>query len=208
MKTERRLPAGRAVVLAAAAAAAVAAVTAALLVAGASGALDWLPKGGRVLLIEVLDACADCDGLSELGAAGRTRDEWGAYFDARGALEQLSGAQRRTLLAYLEANLPFPGLTPEGLASGPYAQPYEGPVLTMEACGVCHGVGLALFSERDEAGWLDFVLSPVSGHAEYVVLLPFSEANWRTLAAYLGLNMPLDPAAVPEPYRDTRLPDG
>lgn len=67
-----------------------------------------MPRGGCTLLLEVLENCDDCrDDLQTILRTKRTPEEWGAYFQDRGAMKNLTEKEITTLVVYLAINLPM-----------------------------------------------------------------------------------------------------
>jgi hypothetical protein len=155
----------------------------------AEGLPDWLPRGGDLLLVEVLAGCSGCDDLAALAAADRSREEWRDYFDERGALGALTEKEVAALMSYLEINLPRPGLSLAALPEG-------GAITTLNVCSGCHSPAPVLTGQMVETEWYDFFHV---GHGEFVGMFGMDDATLRTMAAYVGSFMPLDLDTIPEP---------
>lgn len=154
---------------------------------------DFMPKGGKALLLELLGAPADAAQLRAIELARRTEAEWRDFIAARG--NALTDRQLATLAAYLAVNMPVPGdaLTRGSLAA---ALPPDGRELAWSQCQFCHSLFSShLTQSRDAQGWRNVFLSPF--HRE----LKMSPQQREEFARYSAINMPLKIEEVPQDLR-------
>ena len=67
---------------------------------------EFMPKGGKTLLIELLGSPADAAQLREITQGKHSEEEWSDAL--AGQTSAMSEAERRTLAAYLAVNMPLP----------------------------------------------------------------------------------------------------
>lgn len=158
---------------------------------------NFMPKGGKSLLLEFVGAPADTAELRKIAETRRTEAEW------REALAEpaksLGEQQRRTLAAYLAVNMPLPkGAMPEAPNKGDPAAalPRDGRELAWNECQFCHSLFSShLTQDRDVQGWLNMFQSPF--HRE----LKMTAQEREEFARYSAINMPVKIEDVPQDLR-------
>lgn len=171
-----------------------------LLVAPAAGAqtdFNFMPKGGRALLAQVLGSTPEAAELRQICDSQHSEEEWlEALAPRTGALSE---KERRTLAAYLAINFPLAdGALEQVLQGGDWmtALPPDGRDLAWNECQFCHSLFSShLTIERDVAGWLNTFQTPF--HRE----LKLNERERETFARYSAINMPLKIEEVPPELR-------
>jgi len=173
--------------------AALVAAIALLLLSREAGAIDsdFMPKGGRALLVQLLGAPADEAELRAVAGTRRSEAEWSEYLSSRKALGE---RERATLAAYLAGNMPLP----EAAAKGPglaAALPPDGRDLAWNECQSCHSLFTSYLTQsRDAQGWRNLFLSPF--HRQMLTVPQREE-----FARYAALNMPIKAEDVPADLR-------
>jgi hypothetical protein len=160
---------------------------------------SFMPKGGKTLLLEVLSRPPSGKELLEIAGMRRTEAEWRAAMAERG--KALTEREKRTLAAYLEANMPMPD--PAALAakaSQPKelsaALPRDGRELAWEECQFCHSLFTShLTQERSVQAWLNMFQSPF--HRE----LKMTPQERKEFSHYSAINMPMKIEDVPPDLR-------
>lgn len=157
--------------------------------------LEFIPDGGRTLLINTFDA--DSARIAELAGMDLAPDGWRDLIAESGA--DLTDVQATTLAGYLDYNMPL--ADPEALAGLEDAEiaealPRDGRDLALRHCQSCHGLFSGyLAHDRDQAGWESTFRAPF--HLE----IPMNETEIRTFAHYSEHNMPLGYDEVPPEWR-------
>ena len=150
---------------------------------------EFMPKGGRTLLLQLLGAPADVAELRSLAQARRTEPEWRDFAAARG--KALTDRERATLAAYLAVNMPLPD--PDKPAA---TLPPDGRELAWNQCQNCHSLFAGYLTQsRDVQGWRNVFLSPF--HRE----LKMSPQEREEFSRYSAINMPMKIEDVPEDLR-------
>ncbi len=177
----------------------------AVLCAGLSGMLpahgqetsDFMPKGGKTLLIEMLGLPVDAAALRPVATARRTEEEWHAFLAAREG--PMSEPELRTLAGYLAVNMPVPAgalESAEKKGDPGAALPPDGRELAWNQCQFCHSLFAShLTQDRDVQGWLGMFESPF--HRE----IGMNQRERETFARYSAVNMPMKIEDVPEDLR-------
>lgn len=156
---------------------------------------DFMPKGGKTLLIEFLGPQADPGRVGAIAGASRSEDEWAALL--RGEVPALSDQEVATLAAYLVINTPFA----EGALAGPAESlfatlPRDGRQLAWEECQFCHSLfSSQLTQDREVQGWRNMFESPF--HRE-INLTPQEREEF---SRYSAINMPMKIDDVPQALR-------
>ena len=153
----------------------------------------FMPKGGRVLLLELLGASPDPAELRALVQARRTEPEWLDFVTAR--KKALNERELATLAAYLAVNMPISNdaAKRDKLAS---ALPPDGRDLAWSGCQNCHSLFAShLTQKRSVQGWRNMFLSPF--HRE----LKMNPQEREEFARYSALNMPMKIEDVPQDLR-------
>lgn len=155
---------------------------------------DFMPKGGRTLLLEMLGPQAGAAAIREIVTARHSDDEWTALVAARAG--GASDREKSTLAAYLAVNMPLASgrvPAPGGLAA---ALPRDGRDLAWRQCQFCHSLFTShLTQSRDVQGWRNMFLSPF--HRE----LKMTPQEREEFARYSAINMPMKVDDVPPELR-------
>lgn len=156
----------------------------------------FMPKGGNILLQQLL-AQAPATELRTVLNARRNAAEWQEAMRPRAG--GLTDREQRTLASYLGANLPLPAdiaehaTTPGKLAA---ALPPDGDDLAWNYCQSCHSLFSGyLMQDRDVKGWLSVFLSPF--HRQ----IKMTDQQRATFAGYSSINMPMQVQDVPSDLR-------
>jgi hypothetical protein len=159
--------------------------------------LDFMPKGGKTLLIEVLGATPDAATLDELAGDSRSEAEWTDHL--AGLNTTLADKELQTLAAYLAVNMP---VSREALATASAAGdvsaalPADGRELAWNGCQGCHSLFAShLTQDRDLQGWQNMFNSPF--HRE----LKMTAQEREEFSRYSAINMPMKIGDVPEDLR-------
>jgi len=158
---------------------------------------NFMPKGGKTLLLDVLGSPADADELRKVAAGRRGEKEWRDALAAR--TKALTEPQQRTLAAYLAVNMPLPEAAlaqaekQGGLAT---ALPRDGRELAWSECQFCHSLFTShLTQDRDVQAWLNMFQSPF--HRE----LKMTAREREEFSRYSAINMPMKIDDVPRELR-------
>ena len=158
---------------------------------------DFMPKGGKALLLEVLGTPPDMAEFRMIVRARRTEKEWRTAIAPRA--KALTERQLDTLAAYLAVNMPLPEAAAQEAAKAkdPAASlPPDGRELAWKQCQSCHSLFAShLMQMRDVQGWRNMYLSPF--HRE----LKASPQEREEFARYSALNMPMKIDDVPPDLR-------
>jgi hypothetical protein len=162
------------------------AAAAALIAAGGED-FGFMPKGGRVLLVEMVGSAPAQ--LRAVTQDRRTEAQWREFVDAQ--KKPLSDRERMTLAAYLAVNMP--------LAQPPQdakALPRDGRDLAWEECQSCHSLFAGYLTQaRAAVGWRNMFLSPFHRG------LKMTSQEREEFARYAEINMPLKVEDVPPDLR-------
>ena len=158
---------------------------------------DFMPRGGKTLLIELLVSPVDRAELRLVAGARRSEVEWGEFLAARKVT--MGDRESRTLAAYLAVNMPLAeGALDEAERQGDAvaALPPDGRELAWNYCQFCHSLFTShLTQDRDVQGWLGMFESPF--HRE----MEMNPRERETFARYSAINMPIKIENVPEDLR-------
>ena len=170
---------------------AVAALAAAVAVlahaAGADTDFNFMPKGGRALLVDVLGTSADQ--LAALTQEKRTEAQWRAFAD--GQKRPLTERERATLAAYLAVNMPL-----AAPLSNAAQLPRDGRDLAWEECQSCHSLFSGYLTQaRAAVGWRNMFLSPF--HRQ----MKLTPQEREEFARYAEINMPMKVDDIPPDLR-------
>jgi hypothetical protein len=160
---------------------------------------NFMPKGGRTLLLAILGASPNAQALKEIVTARHDEAEWRTATSAR--TNALSEREQKTLAAYLAVNMPL--ADPDkalAAASNPgalsKALPRDGRALAWNECQFCHSLFTSyLTQERDVQAWLNMFQSPF--HRE----IKMTEKERQEFARYSAFNMPMKIDEVPPELR-------
>ena len=153
----------------------------------------FMPKGGRVLLLDLPGVPPGQAELRAIAQARRTEPEWRDFVASR--KKALTERELATLAAYLAVNMPMPedAVKRADLAS---ALPLDGRDLAWSGCQPCHSLFAShLTQKRTVQGWRNVFLSPF--HRE----LKMSAQEREEFARYSALNMPMKIEDVPQELR-------
>lgn len=168
----------------------------------ASGAIaqetsDFMPKGGKTLLVEALGTPLDAAALREIATQTRDVEAWRALFADNPNVA--AGAALDTLANYLAVNMP---VAPEALdqAAGKgditTALPPDGRELAWNYCQFCHSFFAGYLTiDRDVQGWRSTFETPF--HRE----MELTATERETFSRYSAINMPMKFEDVPEDLR-------
>jgi len=165
--------------------------------AGAQESLDFMPKGGKSLLLQILDPSSEDSELRRMSKVGQGAEAWQAELAPRtGGLDD---RERRTLAAYLAVNMPLAEGAPKDVAGEDgiaTALPPDGQELAVNYCQFCHSFFSGyLMIDRDVQGWRGTFETPF--HRE----IEMTEKERETFARYSAINMPMKFEDVPEELR-------
>ena len=152
--------------------------------------MDFMPAGGKSLLIDVLNQGKSA-ALIESAGEKRNAKEWVAALEAM----KLSLKEREvaTLAGYLAVNGPFEANVMQNPGTG---LPADGRELAWNGCQSCHSLFTGyLTQQRDYAGWQNMFQSPF--HKE----LRMTERERNEFSTYSSINMPMKYEEVPEDLR-------
>lgn len=158
---------------------------------------DFMPEGGKALLIQLLGHPLDTAELRQIAKARRGEEEWKDALAARtGAMSE---KQLQTLVGYLVVNMPLAEETLETAEKKDdvtAALPPDGRELAWNQCQFCHSLFTSyLVHERGVQGWLSTFETPF--HREIKMI----EKERETFARYSAINMPMRIEDVPEELR-------
>lgn len=176
------------------------AVVGALVLPGARAApgegYEFMPKGGKALLLEMLGPDPSPADVRALTKARHTEAGWRKVIGPRA--KGLGEPQLATLAAYLAVHMPLPDVA-GGAAKGrdlASSLPPDGRELAWKQCQSCHSLFAShLTQSRDDQGWRNMFLSPF--HRE----LKMTPQEREEFARYSALNMPMRIEDVPEDLR-------
>jgi hypothetical protein len=158
---------------------------------------DFMPKGGRVLLLEAIGEPVDAGTMREIVTQKRSVDEWRAIFAEHSGME--GSNELETLVNYLAVNTP---VAAEALDKAQAesdiaaALPPDGRDLAWENCQFCHSLFTAYLTiDRDVQGWRSTFETPF--HRE----MRLTETERETFSRYSAINMPMRYQDVPEDLR-------
>jgi mono/diheme cytochrome c family protein len=158
---------------------------------------DFMPKGGKTLLLEVLGAPPEMAEFRKIVRARRTEAEWRAAIAPRG--KALTERQLATLAAYLAVNMPLPDAAAQEAAKRgepSTSLPPDGRELAWAQCQSCHSLFASHLTQiRDVQGWRNMFMSPF--HRE----MKMSPQEREEFARYSALNMPMRIEDVPQDLR-------
>jgi len=158
---------------------------------------EFMPKGGKTLLLQVLGSPPDMAELSRIAATKHTEEEWSGALAAHKAA--LSDKELRTLAAYLAVNMPLAeGVLEAAVKAGKIgdALPPDGRELAWNQCQFCHSLFTGyLTQDRDLAAWQAEFQTPF--HRE----ITMTEQERETFSRYSAINMPMKIDDVPPELR-------
>ena len=159
------------------------------LLASAAGGEDFnfMPKGGRALLVEVVGSAPAK--LRTVAQEKRTEAQWREFADAQ--KKPMSERERATLAAYLAVNMPLASPLPRA-----QELPRDGRDLAWEECQSCHSLFSGYLTQaRAAVGWRNMFMSPF--HRQ----LKMTAQEREEFARYSEINMPMTVEEVPGDLR-------
>ena len=154
---------------------------------------DFMPRGGRTLLLEMVRAAPDAADLRAIVQSRRSEAEWREFVATRA--KGLNDTQLATLAAYLAVNMPLPEAAAKAsnLAS---ALPPDGRELAWNQCQFCHSLFSSyLMQDREAQAWRNMFQSPF--HRE----LKMTPQEREEFSRYSAINMPMKIDDVPQDLR-------
>jgi hypothetical protein len=171
-------------------------------VALAGDVFDFIPAGGKTLLLKVLASRPPAEEGRALLSGKRTREEWLAYLRGRGkavpGLQPLKEKELVTLADYLSFNMPLPAAKVPGRPTQANTEkllPPDGRDLALEYCQSCHIITVVITQDRPKVAWLGSLNKP--SHVE----IKLTREQREALASYLVLNAAIPIDLVPEDLR-------
>jgi hypothetical protein len=171
-------------------------------VAVAGDVFDFIPPGGRTLLLEVIGSGAPADEARALLTGKRTPEEWLRYLRERrkavASLQRLEEKQLLTLADYLSFNMPLaPARVPATptRASTEKVLPPDGRDMVLDYCQGCHIITVVVTQDRPVAAWLGTMNKP--SHVQ----IKLTRTQREALASYLVVNAAIPIDQVPEELR-------
>jgi mono/diheme cytochrome c family protein len=171
-------------------------------VAFAGDVFDFIPAGGKTLLLKVLGSRPPADEARALLSGKHTREEWLAHLRGRAkalpGLQALKEKELLTLADYLSFNMPLPSAKVPASptqANTEKALPRDGRDLALEYCQSCHIITVVITQDRTRDAWLGSLNKP--SHVEVKLTREQREA----LVSYLVLNAAIPIDLVPEELR-------
>lgn len=160
---------------------------------------NFMPKGGKTLLLEMLGSPPDEKELLSILSTRRGEAEWRQVVADR--IKSLSEREQQTLTAYLAINMPVP--SPEQAAAKATerddldaALPRDGRELGFYECQFCHSLFTShLTQERSYQAWMNMFESPF--HRE----LKMTRKEREEFSRYSEINMPMKIEDVPPDLR-------
>lgn len=169
--------------------AAIASLAIALLAAAGGETPDFMPKGGRTLLVERIgDSSAQ---LRAIMHDKRTEAQWLDYAKELSGKKSMTGREQATLAAYLALNMPASTDT-----QGAAALPPDGRDLAWEQCQSCHSLFAGYLTQQGSATrWRNMFLAPFHRN------LRMTPSEREEFARYSEINMPMKVEDVPAELR-------
>jgi hypothetical protein len=156
---------------------------------------EFMPKGGKTLLLELLGPDPVPAEVRRFTRERHSEVEWRKVLGARG--KALGENPLATLAAYLAVHMPLTDREEGGKGAAPASWlPPDGRELAWKQCQSCHSLFAShLTQSRDAQGWRNMFLSPF--HRE----LRMSPQEREEFARYSAINMPMRIEDVPEELR-------
>jgi hypothetical protein len=162
---------------------------AALLLAAGGETSDFMPKGGRALLLAIVgDSSAK---LRDIVQQKRTEAEWLQYAKEQSRTRPMTDNEQATLAAYLAINMPA-----ATAVQGAAALPRDGRDLAWEQCQNCHSLFTGFLTQSGAATrWRNEFQFPFHRN------LHMTPQEREEFARYAEINMPMKVEDVPEDLR-------
>lgn len=160
---------------------------------------NFMPKGGKSLLLEVIGSPPDSKELREILSARRSEAEWRKAVAEKG--KALVEREQETLAAYLAINMPVQNpeqtLAKAGKLDELYAAlPRDGRELGFYECQFCHSLFTSHLTQgRSFQAWMNMFQSPF--HRE----LKMTQQEREEFSRYSEINMPMKIEDVPQDLR-------
>lgn len=152
---------------------------------------DFMPKGGKTLLMELLASKAKDGLMAPLQSKTQSAKQWKELLTSLGV--KLNGKEVDTLASYLSLNMPVDFSTGSDIAA---VLPPDGRQLAWEGCQSCHSLFSGyLTQDRDVNAWQNLFASPF--HKE----LSMKPRERDEFVHYSAINMPMKTVDVPEDLR-------
>ena len=167
----------------------------------AGDVFDFIPAGGRTVLLEALGSGLPAAEARALLTGKRTPEEWLQYLrqhKAVAGLQRLEEKELLTLADYLSFSMP---LAPARVPATPTRAntekllPPDGRDLVLEYCQSCHIITVVVTQDRSKTAWLGTKNKP--SHVQ----IKLTRAQREALASYLIVNAAIPIDQVPEELR-------
>jgi len=167
----------------------------------AGDVFDFIPPGGRTILLRILEGRPPAAEAKALLTSKRTRDEWQAYLRERGKAVpplKLTDKELVTLADYLAYASPLP---PAKVPAAPTAAnvqkalPRDGRDYVLDYCQSCHIITVVVTQDRPKEAWLGTLNKP--SHVE----VKLDREQREALVNYLVQNAAIPVDLVPEELR-------
>ena len=168
---------------------AVALAACALVLAAGGETNDFMPRGGRALLLAIVgDSSAK---LRDIVQQKRTEQEWLQYAKEQSRTKPMTDKEQATLAAYLAVNMPA-----ATAVQGAAALPRDGRDLAWEQCQNCHSLFTGFLTQSGSATrWRNEFQFPFHRN------LKMTPQEREEFARYSEINMPMKVEDVPEDLR-------
>ncbi|HUW37046.1 MAG TPA: hypothetical protein VMV91_06905 [Rhodocyclaceae bacterium] len=172
------------------------------LVAKAGDVFDFIPAGGRTLLVRAIGSRSPANEVRALLSGRHTREEWLGYLRGHSktitGLQGLKDKELLTLADYLSFNMPLPAARiPANPAQANWDKllPPDGRDLVLEYCQSCHIITVVITQDKLKNGWLGTMNKP--SHVQ----IKLTQEQREALANYLVINAAIPIDLVPEELR-------
>ena len=168
---------------------AVAVAAAALVFAAGGETSDFMPKGGRALLLAIVGESSAK--LRDIVQQKRTEEEWLQYAKEQSRTKPMTDKEQATLAAYLAINMPA-----ATAVQGAAALPRDGRDLAWEGCQNCHSLFTSFLTQTGSANrWRNEFQFPFHRN------LKMTAQEREEFARYAEINMPMKVEDVPADLR-------
>jgi hypothetical protein len=148
---------------------------------------NFMPKGGKTLLLELVGASSAQ--LRSIAQDKRSEAQWREFANAQ--KKPMTEKERTTLAAYLAVNMPLPAPV-----QGAAALPSDGRELAWEQCQSCHSLFAGYLTQgRGAQGWRNMFMSPFHRG------LKMTPQEREEFSRYSEINMPMRIEDVPPDLR-------
>lgn len=159
------------------------------LAAGNATTSDFMPKGGRALLLEIVGSSSAK--LRDVVQQKRTEAEWLQYAKEQARARPMTEREQATLAAYLAVNMPA-----ADAVQGAAALPLDGRDLAWERCQNCHSLFSGYLTQAGSATrWRNEFQFPFHRN------LKMTPQEREEFARYSEINMPMKVEDVPDDLR-------